>query len=77
MKIVTQISDIELVYVHSERKKAITFTSILYPMFQKSNPVKNSTALMTLKGNVCTITDFMVLSFILREVNRGIKEIYF
>lgn len=75
MRIVTQISDIELVYVHSEGKKAITFISILYPMFQKSNPVKNSTAL-TLKGNVCTITDFMVLSFILREVNKGIKEIY-
>lgn len=67
----------ELVHVHSERTKTITFMSILYPMFQKSNPVKSSTALVTSKGNVHTITDFMVLSFILREVNKGIQEITF
>lgn len=59
-------------HIQEERKQ-----SLLYPMFQRSNPIKNSTDLMTLKGNVCTITDFMVLSCILREVNKGIKEIYF
>ena len=57
-----------LVYVYSERKNTITFMSILHSVFQKGNPVaKNSTALITLKGNVHTITDFIAFSFFLRE----------
>lgn len=67
-----------LVYIYSERKKTITFVSTLYSVLQEGNPVaKNSTALMTLKGNVHAITDFMVLFLFLREVNKERKEIDF
>ena len=54
--------------MYSERKKTITFMSILYSVLRKGNPVaKNSTALITLKGNVPAITDFIACSFFLRE----------
>lgn len=67
-----------LVYIYPERKKTITFMPILYSVLQEGNPVtKNSTALMTLKGNVHAITDFMVFTLFLREVNKDIKEIVF
>lgn len=39
-----------------------------YTLFWKGNPVaKNSTALITLKGNVPAITDFIAFNFFLRE----------